>query len=124
MDYTALLRPVGERLGWTILHSLWIGLASACVVALLLRVARRSSAALRHAICVIGLVAIVVGTVVTFVRMPRRTPADSREIISAVMSSTRIAAIVANQEIPRTSAEPPDITSLAVPHFTPAAIPA
>ncbi|HZJ16468.1 MAG TPA: M56 family metallopeptidase, partial [Chthoniobacteraceae bacterium] len=62
---TSLLVALAERIGWTLLHSLWQGAVVALVLALVLRLLRGGSAAARHAASMLALLAftaLVVGT--------------------------------------------------------------
>ncbi len=52
------LDSLPERLGWALLHSLWQGAIIAVALVILLSLLRRSSAALRHAVCLVALLAL------------------------------------------------------------------
>ena len=64
------------RLGLTLLHFLWQGAAVAILLAVLLRVLRKSSANLRYVIACIALALVVLAPAVTFrlVSVPNTTP--------------------------------------------------
>lgn len=60
-----LITPVGERLAWALIHSLWQGAAIAVVLALGLRALRQRSAAARHAACMVALLTMFAAAAVT-----------------------------------------------------------
>jgi beta-lactamase regulating signal transducer with metallopeptidase domain/thiol-disulfide isomerase/thioredoxin/uncharacterized GH25 family protein len=68
--------PVIERLGWTLLHSVWQGLAVAIALALLLPATRRRGARLAYATCLGALVLVALLPAATFCVIPQgpRTP--------------------------------------------------
>ncbi|MDX5418092.1 MAG: hypothetical protein LPK09_02670, partial [Hymenobacteraceae bacterium] len=57
-----------SALGWALLHSLWQGALAALVLALLLILLNRHSARVRYTVSLLGLTAMLVMFVVTFVR--------------------------------------------------------
>lgn len=64
-----------ERLGWTLLHSLWQGLLLAACFWLVLRLVRTHSSAMKHMVALTALVVWLVVPVLTFVaQMPGETP--------------------------------------------------
>jgi len=69
-----LSQQVVHKLGWTLLHSLWQGGVVVLLLAVLLRVLRKSSANLRYVIACLGLAVIVLLPVVTFYIVPAPTP--------------------------------------------------
>jgi parallel beta-helix repeat protein len=82
MNSRELLSALGERLGWTVLHSLWQGAAIAVILVITLVALRRRSAAARHAACLLALI-VLLGTACTTAlwtsirRTPTPTPATS-----------------------------------------------
>jgi len=61
-----MLEPVIAALGWTLLHSLWQGLALALLVGLALVVFRNHRPVVRHGILAAGLIAVPVFALITF----------------------------------------------------------
>jgi hypothetical protein len=59
MNSREILSALGERLGWTVLHSLWQGAAIAVILAITLVALRRRSAAARHAACLLALIVLL-----------------------------------------------------------------
>ena len=60
-----LSQEIVQRLGWTLIHSLWQGLAVVMVLAIALMALRKQSANLRYLICCLALAVIVALPVVT-----------------------------------------------------------
>ncbi len=71
-----LSQGVVQKLGWTLLHSIWQGGVVALLLVILLRVLRKSSANLRYVIACLGLAVIVLLPAVTFyvVSAPAKIP--------------------------------------------------
>lgn len=61
-----LFQPLTEKLGWTLIHFIWQGAAAAILLALLLRILRKSSANARYLVTCIGLVLIILLPIITF----------------------------------------------------------
>ena len=80
-----VISAIAERLGWTLLHSIWQGTAIAALLYVTLLVLRRRSAAERHAICLFAAVAILGATILTFSRTAPRdvTTFRAKEVITA-----------------------------------------
>ncbi len=85
--YPDALSAMAERLGWTLLHSIWQGAAIAALLCVTLWLLRRQSAALRHAICLLAMVAALAATIVTFAHSsPRTKPAINGGNITQIHS--------------------------------------
>ncbi|MHC4316604.1 MAG: hypothetical protein ACYSW3_29530, partial [Planctomycetota bacterium] len=65
-----LSQEVVQKLGWTLLHSLWQGGIVVLLLAVLLRVLQKTSANVRYVISCLGLAVIVLLPVVTFYVIP------------------------------------------------------
>jgi beta-lactamase regulating signal transducer with metallopeptidase domain len=63
-----------ERIGWLLIHSLWQFALVALVVVVLLRILRRSSAAVRYGVCLTGLLAVAIAPAVTWTLLPTTAP--------------------------------------------------
>ncbi len=72
--FSALMPQLGERLGWTLLHSLWQGALIAALLVVTLQFLRQQSAAARHAAAMLSLVAMVGVSGLTFVQLSLPTP--------------------------------------------------
>src|SRR5215204_210720 len=68
------LTPTVERIAWVLLHSLWQGAMIAFVLAVLLYGLRKRSAAARHAVCLSGLVCMLVSALITAMVVSPSTP--------------------------------------------------
>lgn len=79
-----LSQEVVQKLGWTLLHSLWQGGIVVLLLAVLLRVLRKSSANLRYVTSCLGLAVIVMLPVVTFYVVP--APALTSDVESVTSS--------------------------------------
>ncbi len=66
-----------EALGWTLLHSLWQGLVCACIVIFLLRCIPSTLSRLRYNITTLGLLALVILSVITFLNIDRAADSES-----------------------------------------------
>ncbi len=68
MTYLENLIPseIIQAIGWTLLHSLWQGMAIAFLLASLLFIFRKKSSQLRYALSVVGLTVLLVATLFTF----------------------------------------------------------
>ncbi|HEV7867228.1 MAG TPA: hypothetical protein VGO90_06070, partial [Chthoniobacteraceae bacterium] len=80
-----LLPALAERIGWALLHSLWQGAIVTVLLCFALRLLRGRSAAARHAMCLLALLAITAGAAVTLLRAPRAVtrPAASFQMPTA-----------------------------------------
>ena len=67
------LRLAAERLGWTLLHSLWQGALIVAVLAVALGLLRTRSAAARHHACLLALLALAAAAGFTLARETHRT---------------------------------------------------
>jgi len=76
-----LSQEVVQKLGWTLLHSLWQGGIVVLLLAVLLRVLQKTSANLRYVISCLGLAVIVLLPVVTFCVVPAPAPTSGVESI-------------------------------------------
>ncbi|HUS72120.1 MAG TPA: M56 family metallopeptidase, partial [Sedimentisphaerales bacterium] len=76
-----LSQEVVKKLGWTLLHSVWQGIVVVLLLAVLLRVLRKSSASLRYVVACLGLAVIVLLPVVTFYVIPASIPTSDVESI-------------------------------------------
>ena len=65
---------VTYRLGWTLIHSLWLGAGIAAALALVLAALRRGGALVRYGTACGALVLLVVGMGWTYWVLPARTP--------------------------------------------------
>src|ERR1700733_14010210 len=94
-----------HRLGWGLVHSLWLGIVIAVALALLLRLLRGRSANMRYLACCGAMVALLAATIgaVSLVQSPARTPE-----VSAVVPMPEAA--------PAPSLPLPAPTVLAVPN--------
>ena len=81
-----LSQEVVQKLGWTLLHSLWQGGIVVLLLAVLLRVLRKSSANLRYVISCMGLAVIVLLPVVTFYVVPAPAPTSDMESVPGSLS--------------------------------------
>ena len=79
-----LSQEVVQKLGWTLLHSLWQGGIVVLLLAVLLRVLQKTSANLRYVISCLGLAVIVLLPVVTFYVVP--APALTSDVESVTGS--------------------------------------
>ena len=76
-----LLPPAAERIAWAVLHSIWQGTLIALLLAMLLCGCQGQSAALRHGLCLVGLVVMLAAAITTAVLVsPSKTPRAHREI--------------------------------------------
>jgi len=76
-----LSHEVVQSLGWALLHSVWQGGVVVLLLAVLLRVLRKSSASLRYVVACLGLVVIVLLPVVTFYIVPAPVPMPDVEFV-------------------------------------------
>jgi bla regulator protein BlaR1 len=77
MNSRDLLSALGERLGWTVLQSLWQGAIIAVLLAIALLLLRRRSAAARHAACLMALLLLLAAACTTALRLSDRQPTKS-----------------------------------------------
>jgi beta-lactamase regulating signal transducer with metallopeptidase domain/LysM repeat protein len=77
-----LSQEVVQKLGWTLLHSLWQGGIVVLLLAVLLRVLQKTSANLRYVISCLGLAVIVLLPVVTFYVVPAPAPTSDMEYVT------------------------------------------
>jgi len=90
MTYLENLIPseIIQAIGWTLLHSLWQGMAIAFLLASLLFIFRNKSSQLRHALSVAGLIVMLVATFFTFsIDYQSITFSSSNQFISGVDNS-------------------------------------
>lgn len=76
-----LSQDLVQKLGWTLLHSLWQGAVVVLLLAVCLRILHKSSANLRYVISCLGLAVIVLLPVVTFCVIPASAPISDVEFI-------------------------------------------
>ena len=62
-----------ERLGWTVIHSLWQGAIAAMALGVALRLLRHRSAAARHGVCLVAMLTMLAAAVVTALLIPPQT---------------------------------------------------
>jgi len=72
-----ILTIVATRFGWAVLHSLWQGLLLAVLMAMVLRAMRSRSAAARHGVCLLGMLALCTTIAATAFRTSTPRPAAS-----------------------------------------------
>ncbi len=77
-----LAHPLAERLGWTMLHFLWQGVALALVLMVVLLILRQRSANVRYLTCAVVLLAMLAAPLATFMRVP--APSVNSSAASAV----------------------------------------
>lgn len=63
---TYIPEPIIKALGWALLHSLWQGIITAVILALVLLLLHRQSAAIRYTVSVIAMLVFIMATIVTF----------------------------------------------------------
>ncbi|MHC4693455.1 MAG: M56 family metallopeptidase, partial [Planctomycetota bacterium] len=76
-----LSQEMVQKLGWTLLHSLWQGAVVVLLLAVCLRILQKSSANIRYVISCLGLAVIVLLPVVTFCVIPTPAPISDVESI-------------------------------------------
>ncbi|MFN2387608.1 MAG: M56 family metallopeptidase [Thermoanaerobaculia bacterium] len=79
---TLLAQPLGQALGWSLLHFLWQGTIIAALLAAALAVARNRSASLRYAMSCGALLLMTAAPIVTFTRHDRSGAKPTFEIPS------------------------------------------
>ncbi|MEL6135404.1 MAG: hypothetical protein AAFR59_18755, partial [Bacteroidota bacterium] len=84
------LEIFAEAFGWTLLHTLWIGVAIAAVYALILNIARPQKAQVRYGLGMGSLLVMVIGTTLVFWQSYDRVQAQREDEV-------RIASIDANE---------------------------
>src|SRR6185312_12816411 len=77
---------VVQRLGWTILHSLWEGAAVAAVLAILLALLRKHRPEVRYLLSCGAMLALLIAPVATFVLLPD-APSAARPVATVASSS-------------------------------------
>jgi len=77
-----LTQQIVQKLGWTLLHSVWQAGLIALLLAVVLRFLCKSSANLRYVIACLGLAVIVLLPVVTFYVVPASAPASDTESVA------------------------------------------
>ncbi len=104
MNATNLLfSSLAEALGWTLIHALWQGFLIVLTVALLMHLTRESRSAVRYQIGVVGLLAQVLASAVTFgmIYEPHALPvsgAFSPYVFNAVVVATANESWMANTQ--------------------------
>ncbi|TAE31298.1 MAG: hypothetical protein EAZ91_08350 [Cytophagales bacterium] len=98
-----LLSSLAEALGWTLIHALWQGFLIVLTVALLMHLTRESRSAVRYQIGVVGLLAQVLASAVTFgmIYEPHALPvsgAFSPYVFNAVVVATANESWMANTQ--------------------------
>jgi beta-lactamase regulating signal transducer with metallopeptidase domain len=76
-----LAQPLGQALGWSLLHFLWQGTVIAAVLGALLALARNRSASLRYAMSCGALLLMTAAPVVTFLGYDAAAPKASHEVL-------------------------------------------
>ena len=82
-----LSQEVVQKLGWTLLHSVWQGGFVVLLLVVCLRILQKYSANLRYVITCIGLVVIVLLTVATFYVVPAPSPMPDVESVPGFLAS-------------------------------------
>ncbi|HVS73253.1 MAG TPA: carboxypeptidase regulatory-like domain-containing protein [Phycisphaerae bacterium] len=75
--HSLLISPLVNRLGWTLLHSLWQLAAIALLAALLLQLAAHRSAAARYLLAAAAYTLMPLALIITFLALAPETPATS-----------------------------------------------
>lgn len=106
----SILPHVAERLGWTLLHSLWQGLLILAALIVALGALRRRSAAARHAACLLALLALVGALAITLWRTTPSPLGSPRRTAGSAASSAFPAAPTA-----RTAVHAPQLPGIQAP---------
>ncbi len=88
---TELFLALAERIGWMLLHSLWIGALAAAALGLVLRLLRRRRAAERHTVCLATLVAMGIGAIAAGSMAGNHSPAAPAETAAAATAPSNVA---------------------------------
>ena len=83
-----LSQEIVERLGWTLLHFIWQAAAVALILAILLRILRKSTANLRYISACLALVLIVLLPVITILLIPASDSSPAIKITPASVPTT------------------------------------
>src|SRR5690348_3430526 len=81
--------PAVQRLGWTLLHSLWEGAAVAAALAIVLAALRRGGPQARYVASCAALLSMAVLPLATFFRVEVQGPTDARQVPAAVTTALR-----------------------------------
>src|SRR5690242_1007564 len=108
-----LVHPIFQRLGWTLVHSIWQGAAVAFFVAIALAMLGRRSSQSRYAVACGGLLLMLGGLVATFFILPGPilrpdvvVPIDQPSVrATGVMLAPRLIAPVMQSQPPLTLAQ-------------------
>jgi len=82
-----LSQEIIQKLGWTLLHFIWQAAVVALLLAILLRVLRKSTANLRYIIASLALALIVLLPVITIKLVPVSVPQKARHSARLVRSN-------------------------------------